>query len=55
MALRGRKGDKARRVGSAKREGVIVCDGQKVGRAWTIPEQNGWYSGGKKEGGVHVC
>ena len=28
-------------VGSTEREGVFVCDGQKGGRAWEIPEQSG--------------
>ena len=27
--------------GSAQREGVFVCDGQKGGRAWEVPEQSG--------------
>ena len=40
-------GSKARRVcggmggGAAEREGVFVCDGQKGGRGWKIPEQSG--------------
>ena len=53
----GAEGDKARRVGeggarqggcvggweggAAEREGVFVCDGQKGGRGWKIPEQSG--------------
>ena len=26
---------------------LIVSDGQKGGRAWKIPEQGGWYGGGR--------
>ena len=36
---------------SAKRKGVFIYDGQKGRRAWTIPEQSGWY-GGVEGGGV---
>ena len=28
------------------RRSSIVSDGQKGGRAWTIPEHSGWYGGG---------
>ena len=39
-------------MGSAEGRGyLIVSDGQKGGRAWKIPEQNGWYGEGGGGGG----
>ena len=47
----GGEGGMARRVewgGLQKGRGhLIVSDGQKGGRAWKIPEQGGWYGGGR--------
>ena len=39
-------GDTEGGMGSAEGRGyLIVSDGQKGGRAWTIPEHSGWYGG----------
>ena len=52
VAPRGRKGTEGQSKeggvgwGTTEREGVFVCEGQKGGRAWKIPEQSGWYGGG---------
>ena len=34
---------------------LIVSNGQKGGRAWKIPEQSGWYGGGRGREDQLLC